>query len=171
MKVSRLVALAGMVGCIAAAPALAGVTPPQVTASELAQPLPKPYDASANASADIDAALARAKVSGKRVLIDLGGNWCPDCRVLAGVAAIPEVKSYLDANFEVVFVDVGHFDKNMNVPARFGAPMPAGVPTVLVVTPDGTLVNGKQREDLDNDRSMTPQSIVDWLAQWTKTPG
>ena len=55
MKVSRLVALAGMTGCIAAVPALAGVTPPQVTASELAQPLPKPYDASANASADIDA--------------------------------------------------------------------------------------------------------------------
>ncbi len=48
-------------------------------------PLPFPYDESADAMAAVDAALARAEESGKRVLIDLGGNWCGWCRLLAGV--------------------------------------------------------------------------------------
>lgn len=128
--------------------------------------MPKPYDATANASAALDAALARAKSSGKRVLLDLGGNWCGDCRFLAGVLEIPAVRSFVDRNFEVVFVDVGHFDKNLDIPARFGAPKPKGVPTILVLAADGTLVDPDQREDLSDARSMTPQAVVDWLARW-----
>jgi thiol-disulfide isomerase/thioredoxin len=156
--------------CVIAAawPAKAAAPAPHVAANELRQPLPTPYDASANAAADVDAALARAKLSGKRVLLDLGGNWCPDCRFLAGVLDIPEVKAFVDRNFEIVFVDVGRFDKNLEIPARFGAPKPKGVPTILVLTPDGTLVNPDQREDLSDARSMTPQAVVDWLARWAK---
>ena len=168
MKIARsLTALAWTVGALAL-PAAAAVIPPQVATSALRQPLPKPYQDTANADADVDAALARAKLSGKRVLIDLGGNWCPDCRVLAGVMAIPEVRRFTGQYFELVFVDVGHFDKNLDIPARFKAPKPEGVPTVLVLNPDGSLVNRDRREDLANDRSMTPQAIVDWLARWAK---
>ena len=143
--------------------------PPQVAVADLSLPVPsKPYDVEANAPAEVDAALARAKVSGKRVLLDLGGNWCPDCRFLAGVLAIPAVKSFVDRNFEIVLVDVGHYDKNLEIPARFGAPKPKGVPTILVLNADGTLVNPDQREDLSDARSMTPQAVVDWLARWVK---
>ena len=88
-------------------------------------------------------------------------GWCAD---------IPAVKAFVDGNFEVVFVDVGHFDKNLEIPARFGARKPQGVPTILVVSADGTLVNPEQREDLADARSMTPQAVVDWLARWVQTP-
>ena len=148
------------------AKAAAGTPPPQVSEADLRQPLPKPYDASANAPSDVDAALARARLSGKRVLLDLGGNWCPDCRFLAGVLEIPGVKAFVDRNFEIVFVDVGHFDKNLEIPARFGAPKPKGVPAILVLSADGVLADADQREDLSDARSMTPQAVVDWLAHW-----
>ena len=49
----------------------------------------KPYDPSADANAALDGALARARTSGKRVLIDLGGNWCPDCIILSNVMSSP----------------------------------------------------------------------------------
>ena len=146
----------------------AAAAPPQVTAADVRQPLPKPYNETANASAHGDAPQATAKLSGKRVLLDLGGNWCGDCRFLAGVLDIPEVKSFVASNFEVVLVDVGHFDKNLDIPARFGAPKPKGVPTVLILNADGTLVDSDQREELADARSMTPQALVDWLARWTK---
>ena len=105
-----------------AAPLLASaeVPSPQVGQVELAQPLPLPYDVNANAQADVDAALARARLSGKRVIVDLGGNWCGDCRVFAGILDVPAVKKFVNAHFEVVLVNVGRYDTNLDIPARFG---------------------------------------------------
>ena len=54
------------------------------------------------------------------MLIDLGGNWCPDCVVLANLMLLPELKPFLAVHFEIVSVDVGRFDKNLQIPARFG---------------------------------------------------
>ncbi len=135
--------------------------------SHLPVTIPAPYDESANADAAVDAAFARAQQSGKRVLIVLGGNWCADCIVLANVNALPEVKPFLDQHFERVSVDVGRFDRNLQIPARFGiTERLKGVPTVLVATADGALLNPGDPFTLANSTTMTPQAIVDWLAQW-----
>ena len=68
------------------APALAAVPAPKPSITSLQQ-LPiatmRPYDEKADANLLVERAFAKARKSGKRVLIDLGGNWCPDCIVLA----------------------------------------------------------------------------------------
>ena len=47
------------------------------------------------------------------------------------------------AHYEVVAVDVGRFNRNLQIPARFGITKRLeGVPTLLIATPDGKLVNG-----------------------------
>ena len=150
----------------------AAVAPPKVRVQSLAD-LPvvvmKPYDESANADAAVNAAFVRAKKDGKRVLIDLGGNWCTDCIVLANVLELPEVKSFVDAHFEFVEVDVGRFDRNLQIPKRFGiVKRLEGVPALLIAEPDGTLVNKGHVSALADARSMTPQGIANWLAQWAK---
>src|SRR5579863_6964980 len=80
----------------------------------------RPYNEAANADAEVNAAFARAKRHHTRVLIDLGGNWCGDCIVLANLKQLPEVKAFVNAHYEVAEVDVGRFDKNLQIPARFG---------------------------------------------------
>lgn len=128
-----------------------------------------PYDVGANAAAVVDAAFARAKKNGKRVLIDVGGNWCPDCVVLANLMQLPELKGFLAAHFEIVSVDVGRFDKNLDIPARFGITgRLEGVPSVIIAEPDGKFVNQGHISALSDARHMTPQAIADWLAQWAK---
>ncbi|MGZ5940089.1 MAG: thioredoxin family protein [Rhizomicrobium sp.] len=129
-----------------------------------------PYVESANADASVRAAFARARKSGKRVLIDLGGNWCGDCIVLANIMQLPELKPFLAAHFEMVSVDVGQFDKNLQIPAQFGMTKRLeGVPAILIVEPDGkTLVDAGHVSALADARHMTPQGLADWLAQWAK---
>jgi len=128
-----------------------------------------PYDTSADANADVNAAFARAQTSGKRVLIDLGGNWCPDCIILANVMRLPEVAPFVAANYEVVMVDVGRSNRNLQIPARFGITRRLeGVPFMLVVDPDGKLLNAGNAATLDEAHAMKPQAMVDWLASWTK---
>jgi thiol-disulfide isomerase/thioredoxin len=152
-----------------AAPSLAGAAPPQVSIrslSELSVP-GTPYDTSADADHDVARAFAQARTENKRVLIDLGGNWCGDCRVLAGIMELPEVKHFIDAHYVVVAVDVGRFNRNLQIPARFGITQRLeGVPSVLIADPQGTLINAGHTAALADARSMSPQDIVNWLASW-----
>jgi thiol-disulfide isomerase/thioredoxin len=129
---------------------------------------PYPYDENADAEADVAAALKRARKAHKLTLIDFGGNWCADCRIFAGVIEQPDVKPWVDKHYEVVTVNVGRYDKNMQIPARYGVDKLKGVPSFLVVDSKGKLVNPGAFFALTDARHMTPQSIVDWLAQWPK---
>jgi thiol-disulfide isomerase/thioredoxin len=132
-------------------------------------PLPIPYDEHANASAALTAARARAKGAHKLLLIDFGGNWCADCRVLAGVMEQPEMRPFLKQHYEVLTVDVGVFNRNMDIPAHYGFKHIEGVPAVFVVDPStDRLINGRSVIALADARSMTPQSIANWLVRWVK---
>jgi len=146
--------------------AQAGPPAPRLGPVELVQPLPSPYDSSADANAAVEQALARAQATGKRVLIDLGGNWCPDCRVFAAVMQLPEVRQFVGRHFEVVLVDVGRFTNNLDIPARFGVDKVAAVPMVLILSPQGRLLNADDLVALSDARAMTPQAVLDWLAKW-----
>ena len=152
-------------------PASAQVQAPQLRVTNVASlpaPLPLPYDEKADAEHDVAAAFQRAKASGKRVLIDFGGNWCPDCRVLMGVMTLPEMQAFLKVHYEVVTVDIGMFNKNLQIPARFGIAKLTGVPSIIVAEPDGKPLNSAQSAELADARSMTPSGIAAWLARWAK---
>lgn len=128
-----------------------------------------PYNANASGAKDVDAAFARARKNHKRVLIDMGGNWCPDCLVLANIMQLPEMKNFLAKHFEIVTVDIGRFDKNLDVPARFGITSRLeGVPAVIIAEPDGKFVNPGKISALADARHMSAQAIADWLAGWAK---
>jgi len=154
-----------------AAPALSSAAPgPRVSIASLnglRQPLPFPYDERADANKDVAAAQARAKAEGKKLIIDLGGNWCADCRILAGVMELPEVKAFLRRHYVIVSVDVGRFDRNEQIPAQYGVRSIKGVPALLIVDPrTNKLLNGDKLSALADARSMTPQALADWLALW-----
>jgi thiol-disulfide isomerase/thioredoxin len=153
-----------------AAPAAAAPAP-KISIASFAELTPPeaPYDTTANANAAVDAAFARARLSHKRVLLDLGGNWCGDCRILSGLMALPEMRAFLARHYEIAMVDVGRFDANLQIPARFGfTARLTGVPTVLIATPDGRLVNRGDVFALDDARDLQPQAVADWLAKWAK---
>ncbi|GAA0310339.1 hypothetical protein GCM10009087_20510 [Sphingomonas oligophenolica] len=164
--------LIALIGLAFAAPAGAAPAPHLSIASfdQLATPLPLPYDEQANARAVVAVAKARARARHKLLLIDLGGNWCLDCRLLAGAMDLPELRKFLAARYEIVVVDVGRFDKNLDIPAHYGiTERLEGVPSVLIVDPrTDRLLNPGHTAALADARSMSPQALADWLAGWTK---
>ena len=139
---------------------------PHLTETQtLDRPDATPYVEGAIGAADLDAALARAKASGKKVLLNMGGNWCGDCRAVAGLMDNPQVKAFIEANFEVVFVNVGRYTENLDVAERFGVELCAA-PTLVMLDADGTVLNPDDMITLRSARAMTPQAIVDWFARW-----
>ncbi len=159
-------ALAGFSGAASADPA---PKMPFATMAELPIVEKHVYDEDANADKVVDEALARAKKNNKLLLIDLGGNWCPDCIILHNLMEVPEMKKFVDTHYEVALVDVGRFDKNAQIGARYGYNTRLkGVPTVLVVDPKtNKVINGERVFALSTARSQTPQALADYLANWT----
>jgi len=152
-------------GPLAAAPApVASIT----SLAQLPTPLPRPYDEAADADAQVADARARALASHKRLLIDLGGNWCGDCRILAAFMRQPEIAAFVERHYVVVTVDVGHMNRNLQIPARWGITKVTGVPSILIVDRKDHLVDAGHTAALSDARSMTPQALADWLARWTE---
>jgi thiol:disulfide interchange protein len=154
---------------LAAIPAQAATAPKPSIArwEQLSVAIAQPYNEAANADAMVAAAFIRAQKSRKRVLIDLGGNWCVDCIVLANFVRLPEMRRFMDAHYEEVLVDVGRFNRNLQIPAQFGiTERLKGVPALLIATPDGKLVNGSNIFATAEASSMTPQAIAAYLAKY-----
>ena len=103
------------------------------------------YDEKADARAQIDGALSAAKKGNRRVLIQWGGNWCPWCVVLhRRFESDPALSAALRDGYEVVPVDVGHFDKHMELARKYGAELKkTGVPYLTVLDADGKVVTNE----------------------------
>lgn len=128
--------------------------------------LPDGYDPSRNAAADIAAALKLAAADHKKVLIDFGADWCPDCRVLESTFHSPAVTSMLDEHYHVVAVDVGKFDHNLDVAGRYINLQTSGIPGLVVLKPDGTVSVATNDGSFSNARSMTAGQVLDFLKHW-----
>jgi hypothetical protein len=168
----RRVLLISVLALIVPSIAAAAPAPRMAIASfaELKTPLPYPYVETANADRDVARAKARARREHKLLLVDLGGNWCGDCRILTATMERPELKAFVDRHYVTVLVDVGRFDKNLQVPAHWGITQRLeGVPAILVVDPKtDRLLDPGVVSDIQDARNMTPQALADWLARWTR---
>jgi len=131
-------------------------------------PEARSYAVSEDAMADVDRALARAAERGKRVLLVMGANWCHDSRALAGWLATDRFKALIDAQYELVFVNVGMPQSgdghNLKVARRFGINTLPGTPNLLVLTPEGKPLNADTATSWRNSASRTQDAIYEELA-------
>ena len=141
---------------------------PLLASTVLAQPLPQPYRADAAARDDVERAFARAAISGRRVLVNLGANWCPDCRALAGMFALPDFKRFIDDTYEHVYVDVNRLNRNMDVAESLGLAKLDGIPTVLVFSPKRELLNRTTSKAWTSASSRNAQQAMDYFASAAK---
>jgi len=128
------------------------------------------YPSIDRAKPDIDGALKEAAASKRRVIVDFGGNWCTDCKILDINMKKPENAALLRKNFVVVHVNVGDkgISDNFDVAERYGIPLKKGVPALAVLESDGRVVYAQKAGEFENMRKMDPQSVNDFLTQWKR---
>jgi thioredoxin 1 len=140
----------------------------RTNAARLRQPLEKKdlYPASADAKMEIADAIRVATETHKRVLVVFGGNWCYDCHVLDEAFHSPEISPTIGKSFEVVHVDIGQMDKNLDIAKQYDVPLDRGVPAIAVLESDGKLLFSQKRGEFEAARSMAPEDILDFLNKW-----
>lgn len=121
------------------------------------------YDESADAAEQIAAALDDAKRENRRVLIQWGANWCGWCVKLHGLfGSNSDVKRKLQYEYDVVYIDVGRFDKHMDVAAKYGADLKSnGIPFLTVLDADGAPLANRETGSLEDQPGSEPAHDVE----------
>ncbi len=129
-------------------------------------PYPKAqiYPGTEAAQGDVRAALAEARHTNKRVILDFGGDWCPDCQVLNIYFHQSPNRELLDKYFIRVNVNIGHEDANIDLAHKYGVPV-QGVPALAVLDKDGKVLYAQNKEFSDM-RHMQSTDLTAFLNAW-----
>src|SRR5262245_2608754 len=127
---------------------------------------PPVYDEKADAKADIAAAVARSARENRRVLVQWGANWCGWCKKLHELCGSDEaLRKELLYEYDLVRVDVGRFDKNMDLAAGYGADLKSsGVPYLTVLASDGKVLANQETSVFEAEGKHDPKKVVAFLA-------
>jgi hypothetical protein len=127
------------------------------------------FDPKRDAAADIRAAVGEAQRTGKRILLDVGGDWCTWCRVFDEFfAQHPDIARLRDDNFITVAVFYSHENKNEKVLSSY--PQVEGIPHFFVLEKDGTLLYSQGIVKIETGGEPDPEKIMDFLLKWSIHP-
>ena len=124
------------------------------------------FDEKADARKQVRAAIVRASHEHKNIVLDFGANWCGDCHILEAQMEQPELASLIRANFIVVNVDVGQFDKNLGIARQYHVPLKKGVPALAVLDRHGRLLYSQEQGEFESARHLTFESIKSFFEEW-----
>jgi thiol:disulfide interchange protein len=124
-----------------------------------------PFDPARHSFKDLEAAKAEAQRSGRRILLDVGGNWCPWCHKLhAFWAAQPELKKVRDQGFVFLLVDFSKDHKNEAFLGQF--PKVKGYPHLYVLDAQGKLLHSQGTGELEHEGGYSAEKIGLFLKSW-----
>jgi thiol-disulfide isomerase/thioredoxin len=126
------------------------------------------YDESADAKADIAAAVARAGKENRRVLVQWGANWCGWCRLLHKLFHDDKnIARKILYEYEVVLVDIGKFDKNTDLAESYDAFTngfkKAGVPYLTVLDGDSRVVANQDTSVFETGKTYDSNKVLEFL--------
>ena len=134
------------------------VTPPEYA------PVLK-YDPARNADQDIKDGIAEAKRTGKRVLLEVGGQWCIWCHIMDDYfEKHAELLAFREKNFIMVKINFSDENKNEQVLSRY--PQVAGYPHLFVLDNDGKLLHSQDTGKLEEGRGYNLDKFMAFLKEW-----
>jgi thiol:disulfide interchange protein len=124
------------------------------------------YPPTANAKADIAAAITQAGQQHKNIILAFGGDWCGDCLVLDYYLHQPPNAQLLSNNFILVHVDIGQMDHNVDIATKYQVPIQKGVPALAVLNSTDTLLYAQQNKEFETLSAANIQSLTEFLNRW-----
>jgi thiol:disulfide interchange protein len=129
--------------------------------------LVRQYDEERDPFPDLDSAVARATAQGKRILLEVGGQWCGWCRILDRfVEEQPAVAERLAERFVVVKVNYSAANRNERFLSRY--PAIPGYPHLYVLERDGSFLHSQNTEELEQGRTYSEAAVLAFLEAWAR---
>jgi hypothetical protein len=131
---------------------------------------PPIYDPQFDALADVESALNTARATGKRVLIEFGGQGHPDCgKLYNSLRGHAELSARLRQGFELVLVDTDYPDAGQIVYKKYVPPTSRkALPALCVLNPDGTVRHIDDTADLKTGDDYDIDKLKSFLEKWSR---
>ncbi len=136
-------------------------------AQDAYQPVSK-FDPARNPSTDLQNAEAEAQKTNKKILLDVGGEWCIWChRIDAFIEGHDKINKFLHNNYVVMKVNFS--PENKNEKFLSGYPVISGYPHIFVLNKDGELLHSQDTGKLEEGKDYNPDKFMAFLEEWAST--
>lgn len=138
--------------------------------ASIAQEKPKPtlYNPTADAKAEIAAAVKKAAAENKHVILQLGGNWCGWCILYNNLVTTNDtLKTYIEKNYVTVHVNYSEENFNKEVFEALGFPQRFGFPVFVILDGKGNRLHTQNSAYLEKGKGHDPKKILEFLQQWS----
>jgi thioredoxin-related protein len=116
-------------------------------------------------SKDLEESVIKAKSENKRILLDVGGEWCIWChRLDAFIESSEEIKEFLNENYVTLKVNFSPENKNEKFLGQY--PAIKGYPHMFVLDADGKFLHSQDTGLLEKEKSYDKEKILGFLKQW-----
>ena len=124
------------------------------------------YDPSRNPAEDLQQAILIAQSQNKRIMLELGGDWCIWCKFMDEFYTTHnEILQFRADHYVLVKVNVS--DQNMNEKFLSQFPAAAGYPHIYILESDGTFLHSQDTVELENGvDSYVPEVFMAFLQKW-----
>lgn len=133
----------------------------------VSEPLPESYKSILLSEIDVEKFIEDALQKNKQPVFFFGANWCPDCRILDGTLELPTIKKYMQEKFEVLHIDVGRYDMNMELMQYFQIMPQKGIPRVVILDKSKQPLNLADTGEWTTARQRSKQEIFDYFQKYT----
>ncbi len=131
--------------------------------------MPKIYDEKADAMSQIDQALDEARESGRFVICQVGGNWCPWClRFAKFITEDEEIANVVKENFVYIHVNTSKANKNEEALRRLGNPGRFGYPVLVILDDEGRVMHIQNSSYLEEGNSYNHKKVLEFFLNWTR---
>jgi protein disulfide-isomerase len=86
----------------------------------------------------INDARQMARMNHRYLMVEFGADWCIDCRQLADQLLERKTQATLAERFTVVHIDVGEFNRHLDIARALGVDVNQGIPVAVFFEPDGS---------------------------------
>lgn len=133
-----------------------------------AQEKPAVYNPQANAAADIEAAVKKAKAEHKNVFLQIGGNWCIWClRFNKLVNENDTLRTAVNKDYVVVHVNYSQENKNEALLAKLGYPQRFGFPVFVVLDASGNRIHTQNSAYLEEGNGHSVKKVLEFFNHWS----
>ncbi len=123
------------------------------------------FDPKRDAAKDISDAIIEATKSNRRIILDVGGNWCVWCRRLDSLfTANKDLDEFMHKNYVVVRINFSKENENEQVLSRY--PEIKGYPHLFVLDKDGKLIHSQDTGDLESGKGHSKEKVFTFLKKW-----
>lgn len=123
------------------------------------------YDPKADPNADLAKAVSEAGRGNKRILVEVGGEWCGWChRMHAFFDQNESLQRLRDDNFVVMQVNFSEENKNEKFLSKY--PKIEGYPHIFVLDSSGKLLHSQNTGDLEQGKGYSLEKFTAFLSQW-----